>query len=75
MVHSQIRFEADPHRCPVCAGCGRRTWAVHSTAVRHVMDLALAGARTELAIPPRKLPCSACGVRSERHKFLAPTGA
>lgn len=72
MMHSQISFAADPHRGPVCAGCGRRTRTIHSTAVRHVMDLALAGSRTELAIPQRKLRCARCGVRSERHEFLAP---
>ncbi len=72
VVHSQITFEADPRRRPVCSACGTRTRAVHSTTVRRVMDLTLAGARTELAIPQRKVRCARCGVRSERHEFLAP---
>jgi transposase len=72
VVHSQITFAADPRCRPVCAGCGTRTRAIHSTTVRHVMDLALAGARTELTIPQRKVCCARCGVRSERHEFLAP---
>ena len=72
VMQSQITFEADPRCRPKCSRCGRRTRAVHSTAVRHVRDLALAGTRTELVIPQRKLRCSRCGVRSEHHEFLAP---
>ena len=72
VMHARITFEADPRRRPVCSGCGRKTRSVHSTAVRYVMDLSLAGARTELAIPQRKLRCPRCGVRSEHHEFLAP---
>jgi transposase len=72
VVHSQITFEPDPRRRPVCSGCGRKTRAVHSTSVRRVLDLSLAGARTELLVPRRKLRCRRCGVRSEQHEFLAP---
>ncbi len=72
VVHSQITFEPDPRRRPVCSGCGRKTRSVHSTSVRRVMDLSLAGARTELLVPRRKLRCRRCGVLSERHDFLAP---
>ena len=72
VVHSQLTFAADPRRRPVCSGCGKKTWAVHSTTMRSVRDLALAGGRTTLAIPQRKVRCSRCGVRSEQHEFLAP---
>ena len=72
VVHSQITFAPDPRRRPVCSDCGRKTRAVHSTSLRRALDLSLAGARTELLVPRRKVRCRHCGVRSERHDFLAP---
>ncbi|CAN5153625.1 hypothetical protein BH09GEM1_BH09GEM1_41140 [soil metagenome] len=56
-----------------CApGAGRGARAVHSTAMRRVMDLSLAGVRTELLLPQRKVRCRRCGVRTERACVLSP---
>ena len=71
-VESVIWFEADPHRSPVCSGCGQRTGRVHSTTMRRVVDLPLAQARVGLMVPQRKVRCPRCGVRTERHEFLSP---
>lgn len=71
VIRGLIIFEPDPRRRPVCSGCGRKTRSVHSTSLRRVLDLSLAGTRTELLVPRRKLRCRRCGVRSERHEFLA----
>src|SRR5688572_16069342 len=71
-TQSVIWFEGDPRWSPVCSGCGKRAGHVHSTTMRRVMDLPLAQARVDLVVPQRKVRCPRCGVRTERHEFLAP---
>jgi transposase len=70
--HSEIWFESDPQRRPVCSECGKPAGHVHSTTMRRVVDLPLAQARVALVIPQRKVRCRRCGVRTERHEFLSP---
>ena len=72
VVQSEITFEVDPSRRAVCSGCGQRRRAVHSTTMRSVSDLPLAGVRVALVMPQRKVRCPRCGIRTERHEFLAP---
>ena len=73
VVKSRITLASNPRRVPVCSGCLGPTRSVHSTTIRSVRDLPLAGARTELLVPVRKLRCPrCCGIRNEHHEFLTP---
>ena len=67
-----IEAEPDLRFTPLCSSCGEKTDKVHTETHRTIRDLNLASAKILIKFPSRKLFCSSCGIRIEKHEFVKP---